>query len=188
MRRQSGVWHRIDGIMQMKLGRYIREVRDFPKPGVGFKDLTPLLADARAFAASVEELVKPFRDQRIDLVCGIEARGFIFGACAAVALDCGFVPMRKPGKLPADRIGIDYALEYGCDRLEMHADAVSTGSRVLVVDDVLATGGTLAAAAMLLEQAGASLVGAAVVVELAGLSGRSRWNGSIPLHSVILYD
>lgn len=172
----------------MKLGRYIREVRDFPKPGIGFKDLTPLLANANAFAATVEELIKPFRNERIALVCGIEARGFIFGASAASALGCGFIPMRKPGKLPGDRIGIDYALEYGTDRLEMHADAVQDGARVLLVDDVLATGGTLVAAAELLQQAGAKLVGAAVVVELLALSGRHRWNGVIPLHSLISYD
>jgi len=172
----------------MKLGRFIREVKDFPKPGISFKDISPLLADARAFATSVNELVKPFRDQRIALVCGIEARGFIFGASAASVLGCGFVPLRKPGKLPAAAIGIDFALEYGSDRLEMHADAIQPGSRVLLVDDVLATGGTLLAAASLLRQAGADLVGAAVLIELLALSGRSRWNGLIPLHSIISYD
>lgn len=172
----------------MKLDPYIREIADFPKPGVGFKDLTPLLADARAFATSIDELVKPFRNERIALVCGIEARGFIFGASAASALGCGFAPLRKPGKLPAARIGIDYSLEYGTDRLEIHADAVHDGTRVLLVDDVLATGGTLAAAAELLQQAGANLVGAAVVIELLGLSGRNRWNSAVPLHSIVSYD
>ncbi|MEZ5460756.1 adenine phosphoribosyltransferase [Dokdonella sp.] len=172
----------------MKLGRFVREVDDFPKPGIGFKDLTPLLANARAFAASIDELVRPFRNERIALVCGIEARGFIFGAAAAAALGCGFVPLRKPGKLPAEKIGIDYALEYGSDRLEMHADAIEAGKRVLLVDDVLATGGTLAAAAELLKQAQASVIGAAVVVELLALAGRRRWDSQLPLHSVIAYD
>lgn len=172
----------------MKLDQYIREIRDFPKPGIGFKDLTPLLADAGAFAATIDSLVQPFHGKRIELVCGIEARGFIFGACAATALGCGFVPLRKPGKLPAARIGVDYALEYGSDRLEMHADALRAGQRVLLVDDVLATGGTLSAAAELIERAGAVLAGAAVVIELPILSGRSRWNRAAPLHSLISYD
>lgn len=172
----------------MKLDSYIREIMDFPRPGIGFRDLTPLMADATAFSESVAELAGPFRNQRVALVCGIEARGFIFGACAAAALGCGFVPLRKPGKLPAARIGVGYALEYGTDRLEMHADAVPPGTRVLLIDDVLATGGTLAAAAGLLELSGANLVGAAVVVELAALSGRSRWTSTRPLHSIITYD
>ena len=172
----------------MNLDRYIREIRNFPKPGIGFKDLTPLLADASAFAESIAELVGPFRKESIDLVCGIEARGFIFGACAATVLGCGFVPMRKPGKLPAASIGVDYALEYGTDRLEMHSDAVPPGTRVLLVDDVLATGGTLVAAAKLLEIAGANLIGSAVVIELVALSGRRRWNRETPLHSIIAYD
>jgi len=133
--------------MSIDLARYVRDVADFPKPGVVFKDLTPLLADAGAFAASIEALVSPFLDAKVERVVGIEARGFIFGAAAARALGAGFVPMRKPKKLPATTIGVDYALEYGSDRLEMHADALVRGERVLVVDDVLATGGTLAAAA-----------------------------------------
>lgn len=170
----------------MDLSRFIREVPDFPKPGIGFKDLTPLLRDAFAFSESIKQLVFPFRDLRIACVCGIEARGFIFGAAAALALDCGFVPLRKPGKLPAAKIGFDYALEYGSDRLEMHADAMGPGDRVLIVDDVLATGGTLAAAADLVERAGGDIVGAALVIEIAALTGRARWRRRAPLHSVIV--
>ena len=173
--------------MSIDLSRYVRDVADFPKPGVVFKDLTPLLADARAFAASIEALVAPFAAANIERVVGIEARGFIFGAAAARALSAGFVPMRKPRKLPAKAIGVDYALEYGTDRLEIHADALVRGERVLVVDDVLATGGTLAAAAVLCEQAGADVVGAAVVAEIAFLNGRARWKREAPLHAVLRF-
>ena len=169
----------------MNLQAWIRDVADFPRPGVVFKDLTPLLADAAAFAASADALVAPFREARIDRVCAIEARGFIFGAAVALRLGCGFVPLRKPGKLPHARRGVDYALEYGTDRLEMHVDALVPGLRVLLVDDVLATGGTLAAAAWLVEESGAELAGAAVVVELSALRGRTRWERVAPLHSVL---
>ncbi len=172
----------------MILARWTRDVPDFPKPGIAFKDLTPLLGNGAAFAESIVQLVMPFRDQDISCVCAIEARGFIFGAAAAIALGCGFVPLRKPGKLPAATIGVDYALEYGSDRLEMHSDAIAPGQRVLLVDDVLATGGTLAAAAALVEQAGAEIAGAALVVEIAALAGRSRWQRSAPLHSVIMFE
>ena len=172
----------------MNIEHWIRDVADFPKPGIGFKDLTPLLGNGAAFAESIAQLIMPFRDQNISCVCGIEARGFIFGGAAAIALGCGFVPLRKPGKLPATKIGIDYALEYGADRLEMHADALRPGQRILLVDDVLATGGTLVAAAALVEQAGAEIAGAALLVEIAALAGRSRWQRPGPLHSVIVFD
>src|SRR5690348_11255302 len=134
---------RTGGTVSFDFLRYVRDVPDFPRKGIVFKDLTPLLADGRALAAVIDALVAPFRDAAIERVIGIEARGFIFGATAACALGAGFVPMRKPGKLPATTIGIDYALEYGSDRLEMHADALVRGERVLIVDDVLATCGTL---------------------------------------------
>jgi adenine phosphoribosyltransferase len=173
--------------MSVDLWRYVRDVADFPKPGVVFRDLTPLLADAHAFAASIDALVAPFADRGIERVVGIEARGFIFGAAAAHALRAGFVPMRKPRKLPAKTIGVDYALEYGSDRLEMHADALVRDERVLVIDDVLATGGTLAAAAELCEHAGASVIGAAVVAEIMFLNGRSRWRWKAPLHAVLRF-
>jgi len=174
--------------MSVDLLRYIRDVADFPKPGIVFKDLTPMLADARAFAAAIEALIAPFRDSKIERVVGIEARGFIFGAAAAHALGAGFVPMRKPRKLPAATIGVDYALEYGMDRLEMHADALVRDERVLIVDDVLATGGTLIAGASLCEQAGATLVGATVVAEIGFLNGRAKWQRESPLHAVLKFD
>jgi len=174
--------------VSVDLARFVRDVPDFPKPGVVFKDLTPMLADARAFAAAIDALIAPFLDAAIDRVVGIEARGFIFGAAAAHALGAGFVPMRKPGKLPARTIGVDYALEYGKDRLEMHADALVRGERVLLVDDVLATGGTLAAAASICEHAGAALVGAAVMAEITVLRGRERWARDAQLHAVLRFD
>jgi adenine phosphoribosyltransferase len=173
--------------MTADLLRYVRDVADFPKAGVAFKDLTPLLADARAFAAAIDALIAPFRDARVERIVGIEARGFIFGAAVAHALGAGFVPMRKPRKLPAATIGVDYALEYGSDRLEIHADALVRGERVLLIDDVLATGGTLAAAASLCEQAGAMLVGAAVIAEIALLNGRAKWHREVPLHAVLRF-
>lgn len=165
----------------------IRDVPDFPKPGILFKDITPLLADPAGFAWVVETLAAPWRQMNVDCVAGIEARGFILGAALACALDAGFVPVRKPGKLPARVITQDYALEYGSDRLEMHQDAVAPGARVLLVDDVLATGGTLLAARALLERSGATLVGAAVLVELGALAGRTRWNGASPLVASLRY-
>ena len=173
--------------MSIDLARYVRDVADFPRPGIVFKDLTPMLANAAAFGTAIDALVAPFRDARIERVVGIEARGFIFGAAAARALDAGFVPMRKPGKLPHTTIGVDYALEYGSDRLEMHADALVRDERVLVVDDVLATGGTLLAAAALCVEAGATLAGAAIVMEIGFLAGRARWTFGAPLHAVLRY-
>jgi adenine phosphoribosyltransferase len=174
--------------VSIDLTRYVRDVADFPRAGIVFKDLTPLLADAEAFGTAIDALIAPFRDARIERVVGIEARGFIFGAAAARALGAGFVPMRKPGKLPHSTIGVDYALEYGSDRLEMHADALVRDERVLVVDDVLATGGTLLAAATLCVQAGARLAGAAIVAEIAFLNGRARWIFDAPLHAVLRFD
>lgn len=171
----------------MNLLDHVRDIPDFPKPGIVFKDLTPLMAQAEAFAATIEALIAPFRDARVRGVIGIEARGFIFGAAAARALGAGFIPMRKPGKLPAHTIAVDYALEYGSDRLEVHADALAPGERVLIVDDVLATGGTLAAAVRLCEQLGTDVVGAAVVAEIAALAGRARWNRAMPLHAVLTF-
>jgi adenine phosphoribosyltransferase len=177
----------LDDALRARLAAHIRDVPDFPKAGVLFKDITPLLADARAFRECVDALAAPWRGQKIDAVCGIEARGFIFGAALARALDTGFVPLRKPGKLPAATLGADFELEYGQARLEVHADALAPGVRVLIIDDVLATGGTLAAARQMVEQLGAEIAGAAVVLELAFLHGRARWAADVPLHSLLCY-
>ena len=165
----------------------IRAVPDFPRAGVVFRDVTPLLGDAAAFARCIDALASPWLGQGVRAVCGIESRGFIFGAALAQKLNAGFVPLRKPGKLPPPVLGIDYALEYGHDRLEMRADALHPGERTLLVDDVLATGGTLVAAQALLERLGVELVGASVVIELAVLQGRARWPGTTPLHALLRY-
>lgn len=155
----------------------LRDIPDFPEPGVLFKDITPLVADGPALAQVCEALAAPYRDAGITTVVGLEARGFIFGTAVALALGAGFVPVRKAGKLPGATVSLDYALEYGTARIEVHEDCVTPGERVLVVDDVLATGGTAAAAAELLEQVGAEVVAIEVVVELAALAGRSRLEG-----------
>ena len=160
-----------------ELEALIRTVPDFPEPGIQFRDLTPLMGDAAALAATVEALVAPFRAERVELVAGMEARGFVFGALAAAALHAGFVPLRKPGKLPAAVERVSYALEYGTATLEVHRDALAHGRRVLLVDDVLATGGTAAASVELLERLGATLVGLAFVLELEALKGRARLPG-----------
>lgn len=166
---------------------YIRDVADFPKPGILFKDITPVLAHPQGFADAIAELSEPWRDARLDAVIGIESRGFILGAAMAHALGVGFVPVRKPGKLPGNVLTLDYALEYGSDRLEMHADALPPGARVLVVDDVLATGGTLRAALALARQQGANVIGASVLVELAALGARRRWEDAAPLVAAVAY-
>src|SRR5215210_3836030 len=149
-----------------ELRLFIRDVPDFPKAGILFKDITPLLRSPRAFERSVEELADPYRRARVTVVAGIESRGFIFGACVARVLGAGFVPIRKPGKLPWTTRRHEYILEYGTDVLEIHDDALTPVDRVLVVDDVLATGGTLAAATVLVRGFASTLVGAATVIEL----------------------
>lgn len=163
----------------------IRDVPDWPEPGVVFKDITPLLADPEGLAWAVDRIYEPFVGKGIDLVAGIESRGFIFAVGVARALGAGFIPVRKPGKLPRPTIRREYELEYGRDAVEMHADAVAEGQRVLVVDDVLATGGTMGATCELLAQTGASVVGAAVLIELGFLDGGGRI--TVPLHSVLVY-
>ena len=165
----------------------IRDVPDFPKPGILFKDITPLLGDAGGFAAVIESMIAPWRSVEVDAIAGIESRGFILGAAMALKLGVGFVPIRKPGKLPAKTISVDYALEYGSDRVEMHADALTAGSRVLIVDDVLATGGTLAAARALVAQLDCTVVGAALLLELSALDGRRRWPADAPLRTLLRY-
>jgi len=166
---------------------YVRDVPDFPKPGIVFKDITPLLGNAQALRICVAALAEPYREARLDAICAIESRGFIFGAALARELGIGFVPIRKRGKLPALTIGADYALEYGSDRLEIHADALAPGARVALIDDVVATGGTLLAARALIALLGADLVAASVVIELAFLNARALWPGPAPLHAVIRY-
>ncbi len=152
-----------------------------------FRDVTPLLANAAAFARCVDLLAEPWQAWPVQAVCGIEARGFIFGAALAHRLCAGFVPLRKPGKLPPPVHGVTYQLEYGDDRLEVQTEALKPGERVLLVDDVLATGGTLQAATTLLAELGVDLLGASVVIELAALHGRQRWPGDRPLHSLLRY-
>ena len=171
----------------LDLKSLIRSIPDYPKPGILFRDITTLIEHPQGFRESVERLAEAHRNIGITHVAGIEARGFIFGAGVAIALGVGFVPIRKRGKLPARTIGADYALEYGSDRLEMHADALPTGARVALVDDVVATGGTLLAARALIEQLGAELVAASVVIELAFLGARARWAAPVPLHALIRY-
>jgi adenine phosphoribosyltransferase len=159
------------------LKRAIREVPDFPKPGIGFKDITPILLDPALFKGAVDLMAAPFADARISRVVSIESRGFIFGAPIALQLGAGLVPIRKPGKLPAATQRVAYALEYGTDALEMHHDAVGRGDRVLVVDDVLATGGTASAAAQLVAATGGAVAGFTFLIELDFLKGRQRLEG-----------
>lgn len=159
------------------LRRAIRDVRDFPKPGIVFKDVTPVLLDVALFKQAVKSMCDPYRDARVSRVVSIESRGFLFGAPIALALGAGLVPIRKPGKLPAATQRVEYALEYGTDALEMHHDAVQPADRVLVVDDVLATGGTASAAAQLVGDSGAAVVGFSFLIELDFLKGRERLQG-----------
>ncbi|TWT39933.1 Adenine phosphoribosyltransferase [Phycisphaerae bacterium RAS1] len=168
------------------LREFIRDIPDFPKPGILFKDITPLLANPAALALSVELLVQPFRGRPIDMVAGAESRGFIFGTAAAKALSVGFIPIRKPGKLPHKVRRYQYSLEYGTDSLEVHDDACRPGQRVLIVDDVLASGGTLAASVALFKELGAEVVAVAVLIELVELRGRGKL-GEIPVFSVMKY-
>jgi adenine phosphoribosyltransferase len=158
----------------MNLRDSIRTIPDYPKPGIQFRDITTLLADARAFRQAVDELVQPFAGLKLDKVAGIEARGFILGGAVAHQLSAGFVPLRKKGKLPHRTRAVEYALEYGTDIIEMHLDAVHAGERVVLVDDLIATGGTALAAIDLLNQAGAVIVAAAFVVDLPELGGADR--------------
>jgi adenine phosphoribosyltransferase len=164
----------------------IRAIPDFPIPGILFRDITPLLADRAGFKATIDLFVQQYKDANVEAVVGIEARGYMLGAPVAYALGAGFVPVRKPGKLPGEKYSEEYALEYGTNTLEIHADAVGHGHRVLVVDDLLATGGTIAATLRLLEKLGANVVGTAVLIELEALNGRAALNGA-PLTSFIKY-
>jgi adenine phosphoribosyltransferase len=164
----------------------IREVPDFPKPGILFYDITTLLKDPDAFRESIQLLTEPYQDQRVDVVVGMESRGFIFSAPMAYQLQAGLVPVRKLGKLPAETVSVEYALEYGTNTLEIHKDAISPGQRVLIVDDLLATGGTVHGTIELVERLEGEVVGLAFLVELLFLKGRERLKGH-DIHSVIQY-
>ena len=164
----------------------IREVPDFPTPGVGFKDITPLLADPRSLQATIDGLSSWVGEKEPDLVLGAEARGFILGAAIASAVGCGFVPARRPGKLPPETVSASYVLEYGENALELHPDLIPKGARVVIHDDVLATGGTVEAICGLVERLGATVVGACFIIELTFLGGRERLRG-LDLHALIEY-
>jgi len=168
------------------LRRYVRDVPDFPKPGILFRDVTPLLGDAKALPAAIEALAKPFKTERIDQVLGIESRGFVLGTPVALALGCGFTMVRKKGKLPWKTRSASYDLEYGTDTVEMHTDAVHPGQRVLIVDDLIATGGTAGAAVQLARDAGAEVVACAFLIELTVLDGRKNL-GLDRVHVVLQY-
>lgn len=172
--------------MPERLKQLIRDVPDFPKPGIMFKDITPLLSDSSGLSLSVELMANPWRDERPDLVVGTESRGFIFGTAIAQSLSCGFVPIRKPGKLPAETISVKYELEYGSDEVQMHSDAIKPGQKVLMVDDLIATGGTMKAACELVTSVGAEILGVAVLIELVSLGGRKIID-PVMVHALLRY-
>ncbi len=175
----------IPGVADLR--RLIRDIPDFPKPGIIFRDITPLLRDPAGLSLAVEFLTQPYRDKHVDLVVGAESRGFIFGTAVARNLSAGFVPIRKPGKLPGKKRSLTYDLEYGSDTLEIHADAVRPGQRVVLMDDLLATGGTMRACCELVELLEGRIVGVAVLIELTALNGRDKlspWD----VYSVLRYE
>ena len=172
---------------KVTLADYIGSIPDFPKPGILFRDITPLLLAPAAFRQAIEEMAKPFRNRGIDLVAAAEARGFIFAAPLALELGAGLVPIRKPGKLPGKTLSYTYQLEYGTDTLQIHADAIRPGNSVLMVDDLLATGGTIEACCRMVEQAGGRVAGCAFCIELADLGGAKRI-AQYPVTSLIKYD
>jgi adenine phosphoribosyltransferase len=168
------------------LQSFVRDVPDFPQPGIVFKDLTPLLAEPKAFTACLDLFAERWAGERVDAIVGIESRGFIFGAALAARMSVPFVPARKPGKLPREVVRAEYALEYGLDSLELHADALRASERVVVIDDVIATGGTAAAAVRLARDLGAEVIGCGFVIELEGLAGREKLSG-VPIVSLLTY-
>jgi adenine phosphoribosyltransferase len=172
--------------MAIDLKSHVREVPDWPEPGVGFKDVSPLLRDPEALSQTIDSLAAWTREQNPDLVLGAEARGFILGAAIAKEVPCGFVPARRPGKLPPETVSATYALEYGQNALELNADAIGSGARVVIHDDVLATGGTVEAIGGLVEQLGGEIVGVCFIIELGFLGGRERLT-RYPLYSLIEY-
>ena len=167
----------------------IRTIADYPKPGIQFRDITTLLGDARAFRRSVDELVQPFAGTKIDKIAGIEARGFILGGAVAHQLSAGFVPIRKKGKLPHDTVRIAYSLEYGVDEMEMHRDAFAPGEKVILIDDLIATGGTAEGAVQLIRQLGGEIIAACFVIDLPELGGRAKLEAlGVPVHTLIAFD
>ena len=172
--------------MAMDLSTLIRNIPDWPKPGINFKDITPLLMNPSGLAYAIERMANPFRGKQIDIVVGAESRGFIFGTALAQALSVGFVPVRKPNKLPHDTHAIEYELEYGTDTLEIHKDAITSGQRVLMVDDLLAAGGTMKACCDLVNKLGGQIVGISVLIELLGLNGRDVVKPH-DVHAVLTY-
>ena len=171
----------------LDLGKFVRDIPDFPKAGILFRDITPLLAEPKAFHEAVSRMANHYRDVEIDAIVAAETRGFIFAAPLALELNCGFIPIRKPGKLPFDTHSFHYELEYGTDTLEMHIDGVADGDRVLVVDDLLATGGTVEACIKLVQKTGAEIVGCAFAIELVGLGG-AELIAPIEAFSLIQYE
>ncbi|MEP9396593.1 adenine phosphoribosyltransferase [Mesorhizobium sp. KR2-14] len=167
----------------------IRNIPDYPRSGVMFRDITTLLGNARAFRRAIDELVHPFAGSKIDKIAGIEARGFILGGAIAHQLSAGFVPIRKKGKLPHETVSIAYSLEYGLDEMEMHKDAVQPGEKVILVDDLIATGGTAEGAAKLLRQMGAEIVAACFIIDLPELGGRAKLEAlDVPVHTLIAFE
>ncbi|MET0170326.1 MAG: adenine phosphoribosyltransferase [Aliihoeflea sp.] len=175
--------------LQDTLVSAIRTIPDYPKPGILFRDITTLLGDARAFRRSVDELVHPYAGSKIDQIAGIEARGFILGGAIAHQLSAGFVPIRKKGKLPYETVRVAYSLEYGIDEMEMHKDAVAPGDKVILVDDLIATGGTAEGAVKLLRQMGAEIVAACFVIDLPDLGGRAKLEAlDVPVRTLVSFD
>lgn len=175
--------------LEETLKQAIRTIKDYPNPGVLFRDITTLLGNAKAFQIAIDALVEPFKDMKIDKVAGVEARGFILGGAVAYGLSAGFVPIRKKGKLPYDTVRIAYSLEYGIDEMEMHRDAVNPGERVVLIDDLIATGGTAVAASQLLKEIGADIVAACFVIDLPDLGGRKRLEAlGVDVRTLMTFD
>ncbi|MBN1517507.1 adenine phosphoribosyltransferase [Candidatus Sumerlaeota bacterium] len=172
----------------MDITPHIRDIQDFPKPGIIFKDITPLLVDAQAFNAVIEHLAERYAGKGVRKIVGVESRGFIFGAPLACKLGAGFVPARKPGKLPAETIAESFELEYGTDTLELHTDAIAPGEKTLLIDDLLATGGTLQAAAKLIDKLQGDLIEIVTIIELSFLNGRKKLPEGVPFHSLMQVD
>lgn len=171
----------------MDLHTLIRDIADYPKPGIVFKDITPLLANPAGLAMAVEQMANPYRELGVEVVCGAESRGFIFGTAIAQALNAGFIPIRKPGKLPYHTHAMAYDLEYGTDTLEIHTDAIRPDQRVLMVDDLLATGGTMQACCDLVQKMGGNIVGLTMLIELTFLKGRAKLDRFGEVHAVLTY-